>query len=276
MVGAAYMTSQAEITVDCEAFEGSEMKQQLDDFLDATPALVVDGNDTNKDVDDSDGVTKDCIYMGWGSMSSRSPQCMTEFAVGTLCLVKKRGIWLQGYANLGQHHIQDEELLACAQKNVLFVPSVPREGLFPRVFYTVHHGRSGITTAALRAGRPTVVAPVCLDQWDLADGLNETGCRVGFAKKQLQSMSSHELAEAIETVLGAPSIAQKPRRWESNCARKKELFGPWRRLKRIGKSASSRASSLISFLHRNPPTRRTPDRQEANHIPCLRGRYWPL
>ena len=73
------------------------MKQQLDDFLDATPALVVDGNDTNKDVDDSDGVTKDCIYMGWGSMSFY----MTEFAVGTLCLVKKRGIWLQGYANLG-------------------------------------------------------------------------------------------------------------------------------------------------------------------------------
>jgi sterol 3beta-glucosyltransferase len=188
-VGYATVPSQAQTerttTESSSAFGSSQVQEQLEAFLEAS--------------DDKE----DCIYLGWGSMGSRSPHYMTEFAVRTLQLVGKRGIILQGYAGLGMEHIHDEALLEYARANVLFVPKAPHEWLFQRVAVTVHHGGSGTTAAALRSGKPTIVTPVFLDQWDHAYLVNQVGCGYGFEQTQLQSLSSEDLAAAIRQVLGS-------------------------------------------------------------------------
>ncbi len=145
---------------------------------------------------------QDCVYMGWGSMVSRSPEHMTEFAVRTLQLVQKRGIILSGYANLGMQHIRDDELLSYAHENILFVSEAPHEWLFPKVSLTIHHGGSGTTASALRSGKPTIITPVIFDQWDNAHLINQLGCGYGFEKQQLHSLTSKDLAKAIDMVVG--------------------------------------------------------------------------
>ncbi|GAX17546.1 hypothetical protein FisN_18Lh196 [Fistulifera solaris] len=145
---------------------------------------------------------QDCIYMGWGSMVSRSPEHMTEFAVRALQLVRKRGIILSGYANLGIQHINDADLLNYALDNILFVSEAPHEWLFPRVSLTIHHGGSGTTASALRSGKPTIITPVIFDQWDNAHLINQLGCGYGFEKQQLHKVTSEDLAKAIDMVLG--------------------------------------------------------------------------
>lgn len=157
---------------------------------------------------------QDCIYIGWGSMVSRSPRNMTEFAVRALQLTKKRGIILSGYADLRIQHIEDSELLEYARENILFVPQAPHEWLFPRVALTIHHGGSGTTGSALRSGRPTIITPVIFDQWDHAHLINQLGCGYGFERRQLHSLKSEDLAMAIETVFKDPQFAKKAKEVE--------------------------------------------------------------
>jgi len=152
---------------------------------------------------------KACVYLGWGSMTSRSPHYMTEFAVRALQVANQRGIVLGGYAGLGMDCIQDPQLLAYAQENTLFVDRAPHEWLFPRVALTVHHGGSGTTAVALRSGNPTIVTPVFLDQWDHAYLINQLGCGIGYEQTQLQSLSGDELGRAITTVLASPTMIQR-------------------------------------------------------------------
>merc|ERR1712032_1370389 len=70
--------------------------------------------------------------------------------------------------------------------------------LFPRCACTVHHGGSGTTAAALRAGKPTVITPVFLDQFDHAEMVSRLG--VGVGTRQLQKVSVSVLAAAITRV----------------------------------------------------------------------------
>jgi sterol 3beta-glucosyltransferase len=47
---------------------------------------------------------------------------------------------------------------------VLMLDFAPYDWLFPRAAAVVHHGGSGTTSAALRAGRPMVICPFVADQ----------------------------------------------------------------------------------------------------------------
>ena len=76
-------------------------------------------------------------------------------------------------------------------------------------------------TVALRAGVPTIITPVFLDQFDNAHVVEKLGVGIGF-KKPLQKIRAEELAAAIETVLlvgggehhsrSGSSMAEKARR----------------------------------------------------------------
>ena len=147
-------------------------------------------------------------------MTSKSTEHMVEFAVTALKMSGQRGIVLGGWAGLSMDALRnatsDEDLLAYAKENVLFIKEGAHENLFPRVACTVHHGGAGTTNAALRSGVPTIITPVFLDQWDHAYLVNELGVGFGF-EKQLQQTSAEELAEAINRVITDEIIVDRAR-----------------------------------------------------------------
>jgi len=60
----------------------------------------------------------------------------------------------------------------------------------------------------MRAGMPTIITPVFLDQWDHAYLVNNLGVGVGF-EKQFQKISAEELGTAIKQVVQSTEIAAK-------------------------------------------------------------------
>lgn len=176
-------------------FGGVEARGRIEQFLRADPGNVP-------------------IYCGWGSMICKSSEHMTKLVVQALRLGGHRGIVLGGWAGMDAEALRrstdDKELLSYAERNVLFVDTAPHEWLFRRVACTVHHGGMGTVTAALRAGVPTVVAPVYLDQFDSAALVNKLGAGVGLLKP-LQKTTASELSSAIRRAVSSPHIKKKAR-----------------------------------------------------------------
>lgn len=131
------------------------------------------------------------------------PEHMVLMATEALRESNRRGIILGGWAQLSQqlleHATEDETLFQYAKDNILFVDRAPHEWLLPRVSAAVHHGGAGTTNASLRAGVPTIITPVFLDQFDQAYLVEQLGVGIGFSK-QFQRISTKELADAISTV----------------------------------------------------------------------------
>uniref|UniRef100_A0A0G4IFZ7 Uncharacterized protein n=1 Tax=Chromera velia CCMP2878 TaxID=1169474 RepID=A0A0G4IFZ7_9ALVE len=158
------------------------------------------------------------VYMGWGSMVSGSPLKMTRFAVDTVRLTGMAAVVLGGFARLSVDLLKeseepgDKELAAWLEEGsgkgtILVPPKAPHEWLFPKCAAVVHHGGAGTTMASLRAGVPVVITPVFGDQYDHAHLVSELG--VGIGTRQLQKISSAELASAIRQVTGDPEVRRK-------------------------------------------------------------------
>jgi sterol 3beta-glucosyltransferase len=167
---------------------------------------------TTKQLEKFIAAGKKPVYCGWGSMTCQSPEYMVELVVRALAHCKQRAIVLGGWANLSTECLkratQDDLLLKYAEENILFVEKAPHEWLFPQVACTVHHGGVGTMTAAMRAGIPTIITPVWLDQYDHAYLVNELGVGIGF-NKQFQKTTATELGDAIASVIESPSIVAK-------------------------------------------------------------------
>jgi sterol 3beta-glucosyltransferase len=86
-----------------------------------------------------------------------------------------------------------------ADDEILVVDAVPHDWLFPRTPAMVHQSGAG-TTAALRAGRPTVICPYVADQpqW----GRVVVGMGVGPEPITQKGMTADRLAGAIWRAIG--------------------------------------------------------------------------
>lgn len=153
--------------------------------------------------------TEPCAYLGWGSMSFRSPAYMTTLVVRVLRRTGLRAVISRGWAGLALENLDDPDLLAYAADRALFVDTCPHEWLFPKCAVLVHHGGAGTTGAALRSGTPQVITPVFMDQFDSAFAVNALGVGVGFDKKQLRNIKAEDLAAAITTCVSNPSYKAK-------------------------------------------------------------------
>jgi UDP:flavonoid glycosyltransferase YjiC (YdhE family) len=83
------------------------------------------------------------------------------------------------------------------------VRDAPHALLFPRTAAVVHHGGSGTTAQALRAGVPQVLLPLILDQFHHAHRLHLAG--IAPRPVPMESITSVELAGAIRTALELPA-----------------------------------------------------------------------
>lgn len=95
------------------------------------------------------------VYVGFGSMHNRDPQATTRLVVEALARSGQRGILLTGWGGLSNAQLP---------ASVYSAESIPHDWLFPRTSAIVHHGGSGTTGAALRAGVPSIIIPYFGDQ----------------------------------------------------------------------------------------------------------------
>jgi len=148
------------------------------------------------------------VAVCWGSMipEGMEPQSMLRLALQALQLLRRRGVVVGGYARL--HELGDQllngdlvdegwsDLAEFARSSVCFVADVPHTWLLPHCSCLVHHGGAGTVQTALRAGVPSVVTPIFVDQFDNARAVSRLRAGVGF-EESLSKVSASQLAEAI-------------------------------------------------------------------------------
>jgi len=146
------------------------------------------------------------IFMGWGSMTAKSPKYMVKLVAEAAKLAGARAIVFEGWAHMSMDALrsatEDAELLKYCEENVLFVGKTPHAWLFPQCSCVIHHGGAGTLSTCLKAGVPQIITPVFLDQWDHAYFLNKSGIGYGFEKKQLTNLTAVDIAEAVKKVNG--------------------------------------------------------------------------
>jgi sterol 3beta-glucosyltransferase len=126
------------------------------------------------------------VSVGFGSMVARDAERLTDLVVKALRLAGKRGILLGGWSGLGGH-IDGSDMLA--------IGSVDHHWLFPQVAAVIHHGGSGTTASAIRAGVPSIVTPFFADQPFWARRVYELG--VGPSPIPHQKLTVERLAATI-------------------------------------------------------------------------------
>lgn len=104
------------------------------------------------------------VYIGFGSMTGFD----REAVLGALLrmLDGRRALLSPGWSGL-------PDLALPASVHV--VGTVPHEALFPLTSLVIHHGGSGTTHSACRAGVPSMVMPFAADQFFWADRLRQLG-----------------------------------------------------------------------------------------------------
>jgi UDP:flavonoid glycosyltransferase YjiC (YdhE family) len=146
------------------------------------------------------------VYMGWGSMTAKSPEYMVNLVAESARSAGVRAIVFVGWAKMNLDTLrkatQDASLIKYAEDNLLFVGKTPHSWLFPLCACVVHHGGAGTLTTGMKAGVPQIITPVFLDQWDHAYFVNQKGVGIGFEKTQLTNLTAKEISDAIKRVVG--------------------------------------------------------------------------
>lgn len=144
------------------------------------------------------------IYVGFGSMAGIDAR-MVDIALSALA--GRRALFYPGWSGMDDIPLPD---------NILRIGSVPHRWLFPRTALVIHHGGSGTTHSATRAGKPSVVVPFAGDQSFWAERL----VRLGIAPpaRTARRLNAQALAAAI-TFAEQPDVQERAARLGMRMAR---------------------------------------------------------
>jgi len=104
------------------------------------------------------------IYVGFGSMAGFDRAKMADALV--TAIAGRRALFYPGWSGIDA---------ASLPGNFFVVGETPHHWLFPRTSMVIHHGGSGTTHSAARAGVPSVVVPFAGDQFFWAERLLQAG-----------------------------------------------------------------------------------------------------
>ena len=138
------------------------------------------------------------VYVGFGSMHTRSAEEQTRSVVEALSQAGQRGVLLTGWGALADSDLPD---------HVFGIDSIPHDWLFPQVAAVVHHCGTGTTGAGLRAGVPTVPVPFFADQPFWARRLHELG--IASRPIPIKRLSVGRLADAIHFAVDTESVRER-------------------------------------------------------------------
>ena len=139
------------------------------------------------------------IYIGFGSMTASEPEKTTRIVIEAAKLAGQRTILSSGCANLGTNKKVDQDYYV--------VGKISHPLLFPKMAAIVHHGGSGTTATAARAGVPQVIVPHMSDQFYFAEQVP----KIGVAPKSIwrTQLNSQNLALAIKIAVSDKKMKQK-------------------------------------------------------------------
>ncbi len=140
------------------------------------------------------------VYLGFGSMSSSTAEQTASIMIEALQRTGQRGIIASGWGGLKTSHVPD---------NIFLLDAAPHDWLFPQMTAAVHHGGSGTTAAALRAGIPSTVVPHMGDQPYWGRRVHELG--VGPKMIPRHQLTADRLTQAIQQMVNDSSMRQKAR-----------------------------------------------------------------
>ncbi len=126
------------------------------------------------------------VFIGFGSMPLPDPAGATQIILAALARAGMRGVLHAGWGGLGEGDLPEY-----AYK----LEYAPYDWLFPHMALVVHHGGSGTTALALRAGVPSLVTPILFDQFFWGDRVAALG--VGPRPLPFKRLTVDRLAVAI-------------------------------------------------------------------------------
>ena len=138
------------------------------------------------------------VCVGFGSMAGRDPEGLTRVVLDAVAASGRRALLLSGWGGLARREMPP---------GVLALDEAPHSWLFPRVAAVVHHGGSGTTSAALRAGRPMVVVPHLGDQPYWGQRVQALG--VAPAPIARPKLTAERLARAIRTACSSEAMRSR-------------------------------------------------------------------
>lgn len=135
------------------------------------------------------------VYIGFGSMTGIEPARLLREVRGAIG--ERRALIYPGWSGIDT---------AALPPNFHVLSDTPHDWLFPRTALVVHHGGSGTTHTAARAGVPSVVTPFAGDQAFWADRLQ----RLGVAGEAVPAarLDARRLARAIDFA-AQPAVRQR-------------------------------------------------------------------
>ena len=94
------------------------------------------------------------VYVGFGSMAGFDQRRLLDAVVGAVG--GRRALFSAGWSDIDAAHLP---------RNFHPVGALPHDWLLPRCALAIHHGGSGTTHSACRAGKPSIVVPFAGDQF---------------------------------------------------------------------------------------------------------------
>jgi sterol 3beta-glucosyltransferase len=128
---------------------------------------------------------EDPIYIGFGSMTGFDNERLLEAL--TNAMRGRRALFNPGWSGIDPK---------CLPNNFFAIADTPHDWLFPRVAAVVHHGGSGTSHSAVRAGVPSVVLPFAADQFFWAERLRRGG--VAPAGVDIRRPKAEAVAKALD------------------------------------------------------------------------------
>lgn len=130
------------------------------------------------------------VYLGFGSMVGFDQKALLDvFITASEGL---RVLLYPGWSGTPDMALPD---------NFFIIEETPHQWLFPRTSLVIHHGGSGTTHSACRAGVPSVVLPFAGDQFFWAHQLNRLG--VADDAVSTRKLDREKLEQAIRFAQGA-------------------------------------------------------------------------
>ena len=154
------------------------------------------------------------IYVGFGSMLGFDQRALLDIVIAAVG--GQRALFYPGWSGADSLRLP---------QNFCVIGDTPHDWLFPHASLVIHHGGSGTTHSAARAGVPSVVLPFAADQFFRAEQLRQRG--IAPAAASGQKVTAATLSRAIALTR---STEMRERAYPSaqRCARKMA----WQRLSR--------------------------------------------
>ncbi len=140
------------------------------------------------------------VYIGFGSMTIGDPGRLAKIIVEGVRRAGVRAILATGWGAMGEIDVPE---------TIHVIEGAPHDALFSHVSAVVHHGGAGTTAAGLRAGLPTLVCPLTVDQPFWGRRVHALGC--GPRPRRLKRLRSDQFAEALIELTGTESFRVRAR-----------------------------------------------------------------